>query len=364
MLKNITVCLVVLLSLFPLYEISHTEPASFDDTGWILLYQENFDIPYEASDGQTFGTDNWLTFQLLNGGTITVAGGYARLDAPDFWNAGLIRSTEVLPEEYKIRTKIGYIDYDLSNYEQADFDDPDFNDHLGHYENGMYFLTVTDDICTGGECAEIWWHHHRKMVIDVDNHINWSGGGETFHPVYMVYMSPETDAGGNILRTWNGSVWDISPDNWNVAHTYDYDTWYYAEMEKIDNHLILRLYDENQNVIVETTPATLDSIFAMDVPEYLYVGEPHTDDYEGNVRIDEITLLIPNNGVVCGDVNADGVVNLNDILSLIDFKYKDGPTPRQIEAGDVNADGRINLLDILHLIDYKYKDGPELHCPD
>ena len=27
--------------------------------------------------------------------------------------------------------------------------------------------------------------------------------------------------------------------------------------------------------------------------EYLYLGEPHTDDYEGDVRIDEISLLIP-----------------------------------------------------------------------
>lgn len=266
----------------------------FDDSGWDLVYQETFGTDFTASDGQTFGTDNWLVFQLIDGGAITVANGYAQLNTDDFWNAALIRSTNILPEEYKIRTKIGYLNYDLTNYEQADYDDPDFNDHSGYYENGVYFLTITDDSCSGGQCAENWWHYHRKMIIDVDNHLDY-GGGETFHPIYMAYMAPETNSGGNLLRTWTGSVWDESAWNWNTAATYDYNTWYYAELEKKNGYLILRLYDESQNIIQETTPVRLDKINAMDnATEYLYLGEPHTDDYKGDVRIDDITLLTPN----------------------------------------------------------------------
>ena len=271
--------------------------AAFNDSGWLVQYQENFDTTFEAVHGQTFSDNDWLIFQLINDGAITVANGYAQLNAPDFWNAALIRSTHILPEEYKVRTKIGFINYDLTNYEQADYDDPDFNNHQGHYENGMYFLTVTDDTCAGNQCAENWWHYHRKMVIDVDNHINWDEPGETFHPVFMAYMAPEENSGGNLLRTWTGSYWDTSPWNWNVAYTYDYDTWYYAELEKIDDHIILRLYDGDQNIIEETTPVDLDLVNAMDdTLEYLYFGEPHTDDYEGDVRLDEITLLLPDNG--------------------------------------------------------------------
>ena len=266
---------------------------AFNDSGWNIVYQENFDTDFEAIDGQTFGEEGWLIFQLLNGGAITVANGYAQLNAPDFWNAALIRSTDILRGEYKIRTKIGFINYDLTNYEQDDYDNPDFNDHDGYYENGMYFLTLTDRTCSGNECAENWWHYHRKMVIDVDNHLN-SDGGETFHPVFMVYMAPEENSGGNLLRTWDGTQWDTSPWNWNVAYTYDYDTWYYAELEKSDYHIILRLYDADQNIIEETTPVSLDLVNAMDdTLEYLYLGEPHTDDYEGDVRLDEITLLVP-----------------------------------------------------------------------
>ncbi len=58
--------------------------------------------------------------------------------------------------------------------------------------------------------------------------------------------------------------------------------------------IILRLYDEHRNIMQETDPVDLSVVHAMDNSvEYLYLGEPHTDDYEGDVRIDEITLLLP-----------------------------------------------------------------------
>lgn len=356
---------------FPDQTINSTSPvnpagvALFNDSGWTLLYQENFDSAFIAVDGQTFGDDDWLIFQLINGGSITVADGYAWLNAPDFWNAALIRSTDILPEEYKIRTRIGYINYDLSNYEQEDYDHPDFNDHGGYYENGMYFLTLTDDTCIADQCAELWWHYHRKMVIDVDNHLNYGGGGETFHPVYMVYMAPETNAGGNLLRTWTGTYWDTSPWNWNVAYTYDYDTWYYAELEKKDGAIILRLYDADRNILEETTPVPLNLVNAMDDPvEFLYLGEPHTDDYEGDVRIDEITLLIPDSApFMCGDLDDNGLINVLDITYLIAYLYQGGPAPEPWESADVNSTGTLNILDITYLLAYLYMGGGEPICP-
>ncbi|MBD3403892.1 hypothetical protein GF420_13445 [candidate division GN15 bacterium] len=342
-------------------------PAVFNDSGWTPVYQENFDTPFEAQDGQTFGGDDWLIFQLINGGRITVANGYAQLNAPDFWNAALIRSTDILPPEYKIRTKIGYINYDLTNYEQADYDHPDFEDHNGYYENGMYFLTVTNDTCVGNECAEYWWHYHRKMVIDVDNHLNYGGGGETFHPIYMVYMDPATNSGGNLLRTWDGNVWDSSAWNWNVAHTYNYDTWYYAELEKRDGHITLRLYDENKQIIEAPPSVAFEYVFAMDDPtEYLYVGEPHTDDYEGDVRIDEITLLVPEQSCCIGktgNVNddPDGNIDLPDVLFLVNSLFLGGPElPCPAAANVAGEDCGLDLADVIYLTDAIFLGGPEL----
>ena len=113
--------------------------AQFDDTNWNAMYQENFDSNFTAVDGQKFGTDNWLMFQLINSGAIIIENGYAQLNADDFQMAALIRSTDILPTEYKLRTKIGYINYDLANYETADTSNPNFNTHGGYLENGMYF---------------------------------------------------------------------------------------------------------------------------------------------------------------------------------------------------------------------------------
>ena len=70
---------------------------------------------------------------------------------------------------------------------------------------------------------------------------------------------------------------------------------------------------------------------------------------------------------MCGDVNADDLINLGDILSLITYLYLDppGPAPEPLESGDVNADGLINLADILKLIEYLYVEPfgePPLDC--
>ncbi len=58
----------------------------------------------------------------------------------------------------------------------------------------------------------------------------------------------------------------------------------------------------------------------------------------------------------CGDVNADGDLNLLDVLFLIDHVYgtPSGPEPGDFAQGDVVTDGLINLIDILYLIDYIY----------
>ncbi|UCD17839.1 MAG: hypothetical protein JSV44_02740, partial [Candidatus Zixiibacteriota bacterium] len=63
-----------------------------------------------------------------------------------------------------------------------------------------------------------------------------------------------------------------------------------------------------------------------------------------------------------GDANRDDVLNMLDILFLISYLYKGGPTPEPLEAADADCDGVINMLDILYLISYLYKGGPE-PCP-
>jgi len=93
----------------------------------------------------------------------------------------------------------------------------------------------------------------------------------------------------------------------------------------------------------------------------IWTGDPYTynctGEFTGGGTMDEtgdVTLI----GHIPGDVNADGIVNLLDIIKMIDSKFHNAGPIVPIEPADVNASGDFNLLDILYLIDYKFKDGP------
>ncbi|MFH1335586.1 MAG: dockerin type I domain-containing protein [Candidatus Zixiibacteriota bacterium] len=60
----------------------------------------------------------------------------------------------------------------------------------------------------------------------------------------------------------------------------------------------------------------------------------------------------------CGDVNADGVKNVGDIVYLINYLFKDGPSPNPLGIGDVNLDGVVNVGDVVYLVNYLFKNGP------
>jgi hypothetical protein len=66
---------------------------------------------------------------------------------------------------------------------------------------------------------------------------------------------------------------------------------------------------------------------------------------------------------MCGDADGSQSINMLDILYLIAYLYKDGPTPDPAEVADVNSDYSVDMLDILYLMAYLYKGGPEPNCP-
>ncbi|MCP4704617.1 MAG: S8 family serine peptidase [candidate division Zixibacteria bacterium] len=66
---------------------------------------------------------------------------------------------------------------------------------------------------------------------------------------------------------------------------------------------------------------------------------------------------------MCGDLDHNYDINILDIVFLINYKYKGGPTPDPIRFADVNHDTNIDILDIVLLINYEYKGGSEPECP-
>ena len=63
-----------------------------------------------------------------------------------------------------------------------------------------------------------------------------------------------------------------------------------------------------------------------------------------------------------GDANADGVVDIGDIVYLVNYLYKAGPAPDPLDAGDANRDTIIDVGDVVFLVNYLFKGGPPPSC--
>jgi hypothetical protein len=57
----------------------------------------------------------------------------------------------------------------------------------------------------------------------------------------------------------------------------------------------------------------------------------------------------------CGDLTADGLINLGDLIYLVSYLYKSGPAPEPLCRGDANCDGVVNVSDVVRLINYLYR---------
>jgi hypothetical protein len=64
-----------------------------------------------------------------------------------------------------------------------------------------------------------------------------------------------------------------------------------------------------------------------------------------------------------GDLNADGVIDVGDVVYLAGYLYRGGPAPEPMWIGDCNSDGIVNLGDVVYLVGYLFKGGPAPSSP-
>jgi hypothetical protein len=63
-----------------------------------------------------------------------------------------------------------------------------------------------------------------------------------------------------------------------------------------------------------------------------------------------------------GDTDADGRVDIVDVVYLINYIFINGPAPFPLKAGEVNLDGMIDIEDVVYLINYLFINGPAPLC--
>lgn len=99
------------------------------------------------------------------------------------------------------------------------------------------------------------------------------------------------------------------------------------------------------------------------------LGSPYTvtfivDDGTGLSDTGEVTIKVkarvgPQAGNE-GDLNGDGFVNVQDVVFLVNFLFKNGPEPNPPPAGDLNCDCFTTVSDIIYLINYLFRGGPPI----
>ncbi|KPL04328.1 MAG: hypothetical protein AMJ90_01095 [candidate division Zixibacteria bacterium SM23_73_2] len=89
---------------------------------------------------------------------------------------------------------------------------------------------------------------------------------------------------------------------------------------------------------------------------FIFFSDDDSYQYEG-WYIDDIEIK-GGRTYTCGDPNADGTIDLSDVICLANFLLKSGDAPNPMESADVNCDGDINLSDVIYLANYLLKSGP------
>jgi len=61
---------------------------------------------------------------------------------------------------------------------------------------------------------------------------------------------------------------------------------------------------------------------------------------------------------VYGDVNADGVIDVGDVVYMVNYLFRAGPEPNPAFIGDANGDDVVDVGDIVYVVNYLYRSGP------
>jgi hypothetical protein len=152
-----------------------------------------------------FGQRGWLTLESYSRSNETPlrelaavvddpAGGanrVLRLRSPRHTDATVVRPSSPLPRRYRVSLRVGYADFGdgspegTNGYDGGETAEP-WSPRDATQQNGFYWLAITD--APPRPHNNVWIHHHRKLVVDSDNH----------HPPWMeIFDGARFEPGGD-----------------------------------------------------------------------------------------------------------------------------------------------------------------------
>ncbi len=325
----------------------------FTETG-VFFVQKNITPPEGHRTSLEFGKDNWLTAELYsrdNDREITdfinfvddpsgIDNTVLKLSTLKHTDGAIIRSSQALPNNYRISLKVGFPQYGdgeepgLNGYDSGDELAEPWNGFSATAENGFYWLSILDS--QPKPHNNTWIHHHRKFVIDSDNHSPpWMEiyNGNEFessgkNPIMVI--APDGTRTPNIR---NGSPFiSYAADTWQTSgkiraiDSYLPNEWYQVTFTRKDNIYTFKIEgnfkhsgnmtytgsidaaenciwhynqtseDLNPDCVNNDSWAELGEQFpfwpqSSGFDDFFMLGDPHINYYEGHVYYDDIQLV-------------------------------------------------------------------------
>jgi hypothetical protein len=310
---------------------------------------------YRATE--PFGADGWLTLESStrrSGAKLSdlaalvpdpadPANHVLRIRSPEHTDATVVRPSHALPARYRISLRVGFASFGdgrpgLNGYDEGtEKAGPWWPTESAVSQNGFYWLTILDHLPRPHN--NTWIHHHRKVVVDSDNHTPpwmeiWNGSSFVWsgeHPIMMFALdgsSPGNERSGNPFLSFSNGEWQPSGAI-RAVDAYLPGTWYRVSVERDGPRYTIEISgtfrfggDRTYRATVDAAascvwhyPATAEEAagakgcedpgsFASIGPEFprwpadgvwpdwFMFGDPHSNYYEGEVLYDDVTLEV------------------------------------------------------------------------
>ncbi|MBI5545978.1 MAG: hypothetical protein HY901_18970 [Deltaproteobacteria bacterium] len=263
-----------------------------------------------------------------------------RLRSQEHTDATVIRPTSPLPERYRISLRVGFPHFGdgvaPNGYQGGETTEPWIPGNATA-QNGFYWLAILDALPRPHN--NVWIHHHRKVVVDSDNHFPpwmeiWNGSSFVRSGVHPVMMFALDGHSGGDLRSGN-PFYSYSAGQWQpsglirAVDAYLPGRWYSVSVERDGPRYTLTVSGDFQFGGQGTYTATIDAaascvwhypVNAVEAagargcenagsfpgledepfwppdaswPDWFMFGDPHNNFYEGEVLYDDVTLEVP-----------------------------------------------------------------------
>ncbi len=223
-------------------------------------------------------------------------------------------------------------------------------------------LNPVNDNCNASCSGNVYYQSTEdRLVVWFEDVYHWASDGyeDSYYDFQIIiYEDGEIDINHrNIQGAYSATV-GIQDASGTIATQVDVYTGDYFEDElsfkfiapyepgswltlTSDSGLTGEIYnDESVDINVEVTA---EEILMGDYMAHIFVST----NIESTIDF-PVSLSVSDEGLLLGDVNQDGDINVLDVVSLVSVVLDSGS--EYIQAGDMNQDGQLDVLDIVSLV--------------